>query len=395
MPVTVTCFYCEKVFTTSPSRTRQYCSNTCYRAHREEQHRTQQTCVICGKQYEASISRAKEQATCRSQECSYAFLTIPEYKPNYGQRKYTFTCLNCKKTGQTSRANRQFCTMKCKSDYHRIEKTCVICGKKFTQGKQRSDEQVTCRSQECVKAIKFGAHNPFYGKHHTAETKEIVSKKKTHPRIEVQCTCGCGEIVQVTFARMRRNKTDVFFTNADHLHTWLQGKNHWNYRGGRIYYGDEWNKVARAVRERDKACQECGKTPEENGRALDVHHKVPARVSRDNSPENLVALCISCHQKHQVLEQYDYPLKVNKYRKCPICDTVFIPEPFQKVCSDECRRKRTRQWEKKYIDTHPEAYKVRRQRITNWQKTNKERVNASHQRSRLRKKQTQQQEHSA
>lgn len=58
-----------------------------------------------------------------------------------------------------------------------------------------------------------------------------------------------------------------------------------------------WMKVAREIRERDRVCSHCGKTPEQNGRALDVHHIVPFRISHSNSPSNLIALCRSCHKK--------------------------------------------------------------------------------------------------
>ncbi|MGH2813330.1 MAG: HNH endonuclease signature motif containing protein [Actinomycetota bacterium] len=51
------------------------------------------------------------------------------------------------------------------------------------------------------------------------------------------------------------------------------------------------------VRQRDEVCRSCGKTPEENGRALDVHHISPYRYSGDHSLENLVALCRSCHMR--------------------------------------------------------------------------------------------------
>lgn len=270
--------------------------------------------------------------------------------------------------------------------FKRVQKTCIICGVVFENTPSRIKEQVTCRSEACKKAIKFGQHNPFYGKQHTDDSKAKVSKAKRKPRVEIPCTCGCGEMVIVEQWRTKRNKTNVFFVNREHLNEWVQGENHWNYRGGNIYYGDGWLKLARAVRERDKVCQECGKTPQENGRELDVHHKIPARISRDNSMENLVALCMTCHHKINTFEQYDYPTKVSKYRTCLLCNKLFIPAPFQKFCSDKCHRKRTRQWEKKHIDTHPEAYRKRRERIARWQKANKDRVNASHQQTRLRRR---------
>lgn len=47
----------------------------------------------------------------------------------------------------------------------------------------------------------------------------------------------------------------------------------------------------------DGVCRGCGKTPTANGRALDVHHIEPFRFSGDNSLDNLVALCRSCHMR--------------------------------------------------------------------------------------------------
>ena len=78
----------------------------------------------------------------------------------------------------------------------------------------------------------------------------------------------------------------------------LRGPRNGNWRGGRaLYYGETWKIMRDIVRERDQVCQRCSKTPQENGRALDVHHVEPFRFSGDNSIENLVALCHSCHMR--------------------------------------------------------------------------------------------------
>ena len=58
-----------------------------------------------------------------------------------------------------------------------------------------------------------------------------------------------------------------------------------------------WLARAKEIRKRDKVCQHCGMTPRKNGRALDVHHTIPYRISKDNSPDNLITLCRSCHSK--------------------------------------------------------------------------------------------------
>jgi len=82
--------------------------------------------------------------------------------------------------------------------------------------------------------------------------------------------------------------------NARHL----VGSRNGRWRGGHVMtYGAGWKLIRQEVRERDRVCQRCSKTPEQNGRALDVHHVEPFRFSGDNSPDKLIALCRACHMK--------------------------------------------------------------------------------------------------
>lgn len=62
-----------------------------------------------------------------------------------------------------------------------------------------------------------------------------------------------------------------------------------------LRYGPGWKNTRAKVRQRDRTCRNCAKTPEQNGRALHVHHLVPYRFGGTNRLENLVALCDSCH----------------------------------------------------------------------------------------------------
>lgn len=58
----------------------------------------------------------------------------------------------------------------------------------------------------------------------------------------------------------------------------------------------EWLALRQLILERDNfKCQSCGRTHHEM--RLDIHHKIPFRISGDNSPENLITLCRSCHVK--------------------------------------------------------------------------------------------------
>lgn len=84
--------------------------------------------------------------------------------------------------------------------------------------------------------------------------------------------------------------------------TW-SGENCNFWRGGFDYYrGPNWHEQKRKARKRDKVCQKCGKTREENIRALNVHHIIPFRFFNGNyieanSLDNLITLCSSCHRE--------------------------------------------------------------------------------------------------
>ncbi len=71
-------------------------------------------------------------------------------------------------------------------------------------------------------------------------------------------------------------------------------------------YGPEWRRLSGAIRARDGyCCQVCG-APEQ-GRAHDVHHKMPLRSFQGdpgrpayllaNHPDNLITLCQTCHRR--------------------------------------------------------------------------------------------------
>ena len=110
---------------------------------------------------------------------------------------------------------------------------------------------------------------------------------------------ACGRTVLIPANKIARRKyCDNACARRAVAPPVLHGKANGNWRGGQAYkYGPGWKEAKERVRERDKVCQHCGKTPEENGRALDVHHINPHRNSKDNSLENLVALCRSCHMR--------------------------------------------------------------------------------------------------
>ncbi len=82
----------------------------------------------------------------------------------------------------------------------------------------------------------------------------------------------------------------------------MQGEKHPHWRGGIStcftynLSNEEWDRLRREVYKRDNfTCQHCGKTD----CRLDAHHIIPYRISFDNSIENLLTLCQTCHGKEE------------------------------------------------------------------------------------------------
>lgn len=88
------------------------------------------------------------------------------------------------------------------------------------------------------------------------------------------------------------------------------GEDHplWKEGNRSVYYGPGWHRARKEVLKRDGyECRVCGMTDEEHtdeyGKGLDVHHIVKRRKFESpadaNNPDNLAAVCRSCHLKYE------------------------------------------------------------------------------------------------
>lgn len=192
---------------------------------------------------------------------------------------------------------------------NKLKKRCAFCNSVFYKGKftsKRKWEITKYCSRPCYWKDKVDWYTcqwckkKFRRKSHTPEKQKFCSKKcagkawsesHTYPRKPCKV---CGKPVKYVASK--------FCCRACFLE-WYRGENVYNYLGKEgpwrsdmgFYTSAFWYEQCGKVRRRDKVCQRCGKTQKENGKALDVHHVIPRRISQDDSVSNLIALCVSCH----------------------------------------------------------------------------------------------------
>lgn len=102
--------------------------------------------------------------------------------------------------------------------------------------------------------------------------------------------------------KFKKGNTQGFQKGVIPKTAFKKGNRPWNYIDGRSKnktpdrYGDDWFKIRRLIYERDNyTCQRCKKLMRNSKQAFHVHHIVPFLVSFDNSLNNLITLCKSCH----------------------------------------------------------------------------------------------------
>jgi len=91
--------------------------------------------------------------------------------------------------------------------------------------------------------------------------------------------------------------------NKRYLSPKTKGKNHWNWKGGVTpesqirLHTPEWDIIRKRILKRDRyTCQKCGVK-----KKLDVHHKKPWRIGKDDNDKYLISLCRKCHMREERL----------------------------------------------------------------------------------------------
>lgn len=222
-------------------------------------------------------------------------------------------CLHCTQEFAPERKDQAFCSRVCSGLAKRrsVAFKCEGCGIDFTVNAYRAKlGEVKYCSKEC-KYLHFMKHHdskitticPSCGisfdsfPSQCRKTCSYTCMAKMKERKEVRDCQTCGKPFTC-----KRTRFDICCSWECRVER-LRGENHPNWRGGELpNYGGDWVRAKRKVRKRDgNRCVRCGKTAEENGENMSVHHITAYRTFTDpfeaNKTENLECLCRSCHMK--------------------------------------------------------------------------------------------------
>lgn len=207
------------------------------------------------------------------------------------------TCPACGKTFSFYPSwPRKYCSIACASQSRqkktRYVATCEVCSKQF--------ETIPSQPGRFCSQACFGK---WLSEHNRGPNNHNYGKSLPQPtdRVALVCPVCQGEFaVKRSHAKRRRFCSKL--CQGAHQSIAMRGEANFAYNGGyEPYYGPSWREAMRAARQRDRVCQGCGKSPDELGRELDVHHIAPfkafglPRHEEANALANLISLCNVCH----------------------------------------------------------------------------------------------------
>lgn len=148
--------------------------------------------------------------------------------------------------------------------------------------------------RESHKGKFIGRLNPFWGKHHTSETKDINRQKHFKGKI-INCFI-CNKEFKVAPSKLKFHR----FCSRKCYFIFNKGEKHHNWKGGvsnAPYSFDFTEELKMLIRKRDNfQCRLCKKP------AVIIHH-IDYDKNNSNS-NNLITLCQSCHSQTNFNRNY-------------------------------------------------------------------------------------------
>jgi len=268
-------------------------------------------CEYCGDDFMVKQSE-KERRTFCSKECQGKWMSENNKGKNHPSWEGGLVTLDCDYCGKEYKAHpyreSRFCSPECYHNWRResdvnsgennyswkerTRKKCEYCGDVFEVIPSEKDKKFC--SMEC------------YAKWQS-ENKTGKKSPSWKGKVGVECE-ECGEEFQVHPYREEKSN----FCSKECQGEWMSennmGENNPTWKGGNDgYRGNSWPEERKRALKRDGyKCVICGKDKEELGTSLHVHHIVPYRLTKNNSPSNLISLCRKHHNKaEKILNEYE------------------------------------------------------------------------------------------
>lgn len=285
-----TCTQCEENYYVSPcdADSSTYCSRKCRGL--AERRKEELTCPQCNVKYEVPKCEVEQSTYCSRKCMARAY-----------QDRVTLTCECCGEPYETCRSDaegRKYCSEHCQSKSYeqKVQLTCNYCGGSYKLCPSKAKNSSYC-SRNCQ----------YKGRHKSTELvcSECGSEFQGYRNSSYCNNCKtltkycnhCGK--QYTVRRSKSEISKYCTRKCQQKH--LVGEDNPNWKGGyEPYYGENWPRMRRLVRDRDAyTCRRCGTAESDLDTELHVHHIVPIREFDEpeeaNTPTNLVSVCPSCH----------------------------------------------------------------------------------------------------
>lgn len=145
----------------------------------------------------------------------------------------------------------------------------------------------------------WGKHSAVLGRHHTEETKQLISKNRTGKGTGSNNTHYGKSLSPETKEKLRVAMTGRKW--SDEVREKMTGENSPRWRGGitpKLYCSKWTEELRETIRDKfGRMCFLCGKSEEDNGAKLSVHHTNSGKQCLCEYSCELVPLCRQCHGK--------------------------------------------------------------------------------------------------
>ena len=207
--------------------------------------------------------------------------------------KDIYICKNCKEIKVDYQSNiwskgkmKKYCSRQCQKEDKNVKRICKNCGKEFIINKSKLSDKTNNSGNFCSREC--------YNKYQKTLTGE---RNNNYNSIKYNCDY-CGEEIEKKKKKMEEYEHHYCSRECKGKHhsELFSGENNPLWRGGHKNRKGDFEKVKKEHFNGNQFCAICGTTQK-----IHIHHIIPYRYTEDNSVNNLIPLCVSCHRKIEVM----------------------------------------------------------------------------------------------